>query len=119
MNETHQPKATGRQRVDIKLEMQIACIHLQRYKMKGKQVLHSTKDGEILKARNDQQWKHIHDDHESLVASELASGKCEKSRVETRGKSSRRSYRPPKKVKKSRNNHRCKSRTLITIVNPQ
>lgn len=65
MNETHQPKATGRQRVDIKLEMQIACIHLQRYKMKGKQVLHSTKDGEILKARNDQQWKHIHDDHES------------------------------------------------------
>jgi hypothetical protein len=53
----------------------------------------------ISKARNDQQWKHIHDDHKSLVASELASGKSEKSRVETRGKSSRRSYRAPKKVK--------------------
>lgn len=67
--------------------------------MKGKQELHGTKDGEILKARNDQQWKHIHDDHESQVASELPSGKSEKSRVETRGKSSRRSYRAPKKVK--------------------
>lgn len=45
--------------------MQIACIHLQQYKMKGKQELHGTKDGAILKARNDQQCKHIHDDHKT------------------------------------------------------